>query len=909
MRKLNKLARAINTGMFVNQNGNIEFDSLAPSAEMKSLLEHSDRSIIILDTDYRILWFNAKASREMFGFFKEQLKTGASYWDYVDQEGNKRFIRNFQASLKGRNISTEQKIEKPNDSGNDLWIEGKFSPLVGKDDAINGVIYSYINISDRKRAERETLEKSHVLQAIDRNDSQGFILIDEENRILSCNLLAPALLATQANEKDPYGMNVIECIHPYWKEEFEGGLKVARSGGTVAIEFDMPAPEIRTVEIRFSPVKDRLGKQNMVSIWIFDISDRIEAQREVKRSEESLRAVFNSSSQTFYLLDRQLNILAFNKPASELVQEQFGIELTVGMSIEALTAKENLVQFKVEAERAFSGRRVQVEKHFTFNEREYWFERHINPVFQMDGSVHRITLSSIDVTDRKKAEKALKDNESKFRKLASLLPVGIYQVDVHGNTTYINESLQVIIGSDMTSILDGSWTKKIHKKDRERVRSTWNAITKSKEAFSIEYRFKRSDGKSVHVMEQAQPLFNHLGEYLGYLGTVVDVTEQKQSQQLVQEKHVAEKSLEFRSDFLASMSHEIRTPLNGIMGLSEILLDTKLTKDQRSKIQNIQNASQDLRSIVNDVLNISELESGKVVLQKEQFDVEELVKIIAERYKPEADSKNLNLNFQTPKGNVELNTDRRRLSQVLSNLVRNAIKFTEKGSVTVNVSLKDNQLRFEVTDTGSGIPPKDLKKLFKDFSQLEHTTAQNLEGTGLGLSISKKLIQLLGGEIGVESKFGQGSTFWFYVPASIKDKGSLEVASVQSTEKLSSKKVDGTKVLLVEDNLINQQAFKVMLQKMGCKVDVLSNGKQAVDNFNESEYDIVFMDIQMPEMDGLEATTEIKKRFENVPPVVGLSGNILQRDEEGNLKSDMDDLLLKPVVSIDIERMIRKWVA
>lgn len=890
---------------------NPRFESLAPTAEMQSLLDHSDRSIIFLDKDYRILWFNGRASRDMYSFFKEELKTGNSYWDYVEQNQNKRFIRNFQTALKGRTISTEQKVSKPGIADNEIWIEGRFSPLTGKSGSIEGIIYSYINISDRKRLELEHQENELVLQAIDNNNSHGFVLVDEDNRIISANNLAPLLLATVEDEVDYYSRNIIDSIHPYWRAEFEGGLKVARTGGTVAIEFDKPAPENGTIEVRFTPVKHRLGNQHLVSIWMFDITDKKLAELAVTRSEENLRAVFNSSSQTFYLLDRKLNILAFNQPAADIVKEQYGVDLRTGMNVVEITPKENLVQFKVETERAFSGRKVQVEKHFSFSGKEYWFDRHINPVKNSKGEVDRITLWSLDITDRKKAEKALKENEAKFRKLASLLPVGIYQVDANGNATYINESLQLIIGCDMVSILDGSWTKQIHEDDVAAVKSAWKTVQKKKEAFTMEYRFQNRNGRIVHVLEQAQPLFNHLGEYKGYLGTIIDITEQKQAQQLLQEKHVAENSLKFRSDFLASMSHEIRTPLNGIMGLSEILLDSKLSDDQRSKVQNILGASKDLRSIVNDVLNLSELEAGKVALQKEDFNVSQLIETIAERYEPEARFKKLKLTFDVPTDEIPLHTDRRRLTQVLSNLVRNAIKFTEKGSVSVSVVGESaDKIRIKVTDTGPGIPKKDQKKLFQDFSQLQHTTAQNLEGTGLGLSISKKLMQLIGGEIGVESTPSVGSTFWIALPVTGKKTEAKKPKAVSAPEpKPVKRSIEGIKVLLVEDNLINQQAFKIMLQKMGCKVDVLSNGKQAVENFDKSKYDIVFMDIQMPEMDGLQATSEIKKRFEDVPPVIGLSGNILQRDDEGNLKSDMDDLLLKPVVANDIERMIKKWVA
>ncbi len=879
--------------------------AVAPTGEMKSLLEHTDRSVIILNHEYRILWFNGRASKDFHSYYNEDLKTGNSYWDYVQQDGNKRFIRNFRAALQGRKISIEQRIPKPKNTESDFWIDGRFSPLMSDDNTVTGVIYSYKNISDQKQAQVTRVEQELVRQAIDHNNSQGFVLIDETDNIISCNLMAPILLATEMNDGD-IGKSVVECIHPYWKEEFMGGLKVARNGGSVSIEFDRPGDGNRTIEIRFTPVKDRLGKQNLVSIWAYDITDKINAERSLRQSEENLKAVFNSSSQTFYLLDRELNLLAFNQAAFELVKAQYDVELIEGMNVLDITAKENLVQFRVETERAFSGRKVQVEKHFNINGKSYWFDRYIYPVYNAMGEVDRVTLWSIDVTERKLAEKALRENESKFRKLASLLPVGIYQVDSKGNTTYINESLRLILGLGLATVLDGSWVKQIHKEDVKKVKTTWRTVESKKDAFSMEYRYMRPDGKQIHLLENAQPLFNHLGEYRGFVGTVVDVSEQKKSQELFQQKTIAENSLKFRSDFLASMSHEIRTPLNGIMGLSELLLDSKLNKDQHSKVQNVLSASQDLRSIVNDVLNLSELEAGKVALQKESFRVSELISTVAERYDPEAKMKKLCLRFDVPVASETLNTDRRRLTQVLSNLVRNAVKFTQKGTVSVKVgSTEQGKLLFEVLDTGAGIPEKELGKLFQDFSQLDHTTAQNLEGTGLGLSICKKLVTLLGGEIGVKSKINEGSTFWFTLPVESGERRPSATANTITPNQQIS--VNGTKVLLVEDNLINQQAFKVMLQKMGCTVDVLSNGKQAVENFDSGKYDIVFMDIQMPEMDGLEATSEIKKRFENVPPIVGLSGNILQRDEDGNLKSDMDDLLLKPVVSNDIKRMIQKW--
>jgi len=889
------------------QGKSAKFETFAPSAEMKALLEHSDRSIIILDSSFRIMWFNSRAAQGMFTYSREELKSGYSYWDYVDRDHNKRFIRNFNAALKGRKISTEQKVPKPGTADQEIWVEGLFSPLHDKKGQITGVIYSYLNITDRKRAEKENFERDNILQAINHNDSQAFILLDEDDRILSCNLLAPSMLAIEANSIDPYGMNIVKCIHSDWKERFNSGLKLARAGGSASVEFEKPEEQGWT-EIRFTPVKGRLGKEHMVAIWAFDITDKKLAERVVKQSEANLRAVFNSSSQSFYLLDRKLNIMAFNKASELLAAELYGKSVSVGLNAAEMMGDENSIQFKVEIERAFSGRKVVVEKFNLVNGKERWFEQHVDPVYNNHKEIDRVTIWSIDITERKKAEKALRENESKFRKLAALLPVGIYQVDSNGNPTYINESLQLIIGADMTSILSGKWTEQIHPSDRDNVRSTWRAVEKSQKPFSLEYRFKRMDGTDVFVLEQAQPLFDHLGEYKGYLGTIIDITEQKKTQQLIHEKSLAERSLRFRSSFLASMSHEIRTPLNGIMGLSEVLLDTDLSNEQRSKVGNILKASKDLREIVNDVLDLSKLEAGKVEVQNEDFALTELVNMVAERFGPEAELKNLKLEVKDTSGNLEIHSDRRRITQVLSNLVRNAIKFTKVGSVTIQVRPSDDGfIMLEVMDTGMGIPKADLQNLFKDFSQLAHTTAQDLEGTGLGLSICRKLVELMGGEIGVSSEVEKGSRFWFKVPLVEVEAKNVTAKPKSKTEPKKSK--GDVSVLLVEDNLINQQAFKIMLQKMGCQVKVVSNGRQAVEQFEPNRFDIVFMDIQMPIMDGLQATAEIKKRFKAVPPVIGLSGNILQRDENGKLDSEMDDLLLKPVVSNELERMIRKWVA
>lgn len=853
--------------------------------------------MMVMDAEYRILWFNAQAARSMGRHFGEEVKSGYTYWDYADRDIGKRFIRNFELALKGRKVTVERRVESAKDE--DVWIEGTFSPLRSEDNTINGVIYSFQDISQRKREEPEEQYRKNIVRAIDNNESQAFVLVDSENRLVSSNQMASTLLFIGEKRE----RNILERIDPLWRERFDGGLRVARTGGTAIIEFERKTLKPLTLEIRFCPVNAK-DEASMVSVWAIDITDKKKAEQELRLSEENLRSVFNSSSQTFYLLDAELRILAFNEAAAELVQQQYGHRIKVGSSVAAITPPDRMPQFLAEAKQAFAGKKVQVEKHFSTNGREYWFERHINPIRNNEGVVDRIALWSIDITNRKRAEEALRENEAKFRQLAAIMPVGIYQTDVHANTVYVNESIRNIIPVPVSDLMSGEWKSIIHPDDAEKVSSSWKLCALEQTPYQMEYRLQLPNGNVTHVLEQAIPIFNHQKQYTGHLGSLIDLTVQRANQQLQQQKDVAERSLKFRSDFLASMSHEIRTPLTGILAISELLLESGLDDRHRDQVLNIHNASEDLRSIVNDVLHLSELEAGKVVVKEDIFPLDDLLNTVIKRFAPEATAKAIQLTAENQCQGIDLSTDKRRVTQILSNLTRNAIKFTEKGTVRIVVRRSGDVVRFEVHDTGIGIPEEDLPKLFIEFSQLGHTTAQNLEGTGLGLSITRKLATMLGGTVGVESDYGKGSIFWLELPAKVKGPQVKDKrAAVSESDAGGDWK---PRILLVEDNLINQQAFKVMLSKMGCQVTTAANGAEAVEVFSPKKFDLVFMDIQMPVMDGITASSAIRAKGGDVP-IIGLSGNVMERDGDGRPKGDMDDLLVKPVTSQELNRKVKQW--
>ena len=518
-----------------------------------------------------------------------------------------------------------------------------------------------------------------------------------------------------------------------------------------------------------------------------------------------------------------------------------------------------------------------------------------------------------EIKERQNSEIYLKNNEEKYKSIISNMELGLVELDNNDVITSVNDRFLDLMGYTTKELIGKEYMTIFCDEVSRKIMIEQNRIRITGTTGGYEVKLKHKNRTFLWILISGAPLYDRQNNIIGTIGTHLDITSRKIIEHdLLTAKESAEEVAKIKSEFLANMSHEVRTPMNGITGLTKLLLNTELTEKQNEYLNAIDVSSNTLLVIVNDILDISKIEAGKMTFEKKDFKLIDLISSVVDVFGSKAAEKKLDLESYIDKSIPEfLVGDMTRLNQILYNLIGNAIKFTKKGKILVKVDLEKETetgifIRFSVIDTGIGITEDNQKIIFNVFTQASSNTTRKFGGTGLGLTIVKKLVELQGGSVKLESMAGKGSTFTVKLKFHVFDKQNETIAPAYQQCNYDNC-LQNIKILLAEDNSINQLLTKDLLTDKGALMDVVSDGKQAIESLKKSDYDLILMDMQMPVMDGYKAMEIIRNDFSTSKKdilIIALTAHAAHGEREKCKSSGANEYLSKPFQPTELISMI-----